>query len=272
MSNGIFYGVKAEDYHKVEALSASGAKLLLRSPAHYRAQREKPKAPTAAMLMGTIVHGLVLEPATFSQDIAVAPKFDRRTSFGKKAAEEFAADNEGKMIIDQDSYDRARNIADAVMACPLAAEEFRDGHSEVTLFWDEHGVRCKSRLDYLRGGSIIDLKTCTDASPDGFARQVANLQYHVQAAHYLAGYRETVGWDADRFVFVAVENDAPYSVGVYTLDPLALQTGRILIKRAASAYKTALELDDWRSYQQEIIELALPGWATINPDFGGAAA
>ncbi len=223
------------------------------------------------MMLGTVVHGLVLEPDVFAQEIAVSPKFDRRTSFGKKAAEEFAADNQGKMVVDQDVYDRARRIADAVHDCPLAGEEFTGGQPEVSFFWDEHGVRCKARMDYVRGSSIIDLKTCQDASPEGFARQCANLYYHVQTAHYLAGYRETIGWDADRFVFVAVESEAPHTVGVYTLDPRALQSGRILIKRAASAYRTALELDDWRNYQQEIIELQLPSWAIIDPEFAAAA-
>lgn len=267
MSNGVFYGVEAQQYHAVEALSASGAKLLLRSPAHYRALRDNPKPPTAAMQLGTVVHGLILEPETFKAQVAVAPKIDRRTSFGKKAYEEFCADNTGKLIISEDDHDRARRIADAVHACPLATEQLVGGQSEVTFFWDQHGVRCKARTDYLRGGTIVDVKTCGDASPDGFARQVANLYYHLQAAHYLNAYRETQGWDPDGFVFIAVESEPPHTVGVYTLDPRALATGRILIKRAADAYKTALELNDWQSYQQEIMELPLPGWAVIDPDF-----
>ena len=50
------------DYFDIEALSASGAKLMLKSPAHYRYWKDNPKDPTPAMTFGTIVHALVLEP------------------------------------------------------------------------------------------------------------------------------------------------------------------------------------------------------------------
>ena len=53
-------GMPASDYHKVEALSASGAKLLLRSPAHYIASKTTPREPTAAMRLGTLTHALIL--------------------------------------------------------------------------------------------------------------------------------------------------------------------------------------------------------------------
>lgn len=260
-------GMPAEQYHAIEALSASGAKLLLRSPAHYLAARATPKEPTAAMRLGTIVHALVLEPDTVQASFAIMPKFDKRTTIGKKAAEEFEQDNAGKTVVDEYTWDRANAIASSVLRHPLVAENLRDGNPEVTLLWDQYGVPCKSRVDYMTGSAIFDVKTCSDASPEGFARQIATFSYHVQAAHYAAGFREVVGWDLDRFVFIAVETEAPYAVGIYTLDGRSLQSGRLLMERAAQAYKVALEhaTDIPASYNDDVVELSLPNWAQVEP-------
>jgi exodeoxyribonuclease VIII len=219
------------------------------------------------MKLGTVVHSLILEPEKVAAEIAVMPKFDKRTTIGKKAAEEFEEDNRGKLVVDEGVFDRARCIADAVSAHPIVQEHMRDGVAETTMIWEQYGVPCKARVDYLKGSGIFDVKTCSDASPEGFARQIAQFQYHVQAAHYANGYREIVGWDLDRFVFVAVESETPYAVGVYTLDARSLQSGRILIERAADAYKRALTMPSAAvpSYADEIVEISVPNWAQVEP-------
>jgi hypothetical protein len=264
---GSHLGIAAADYHNLEALSASGAKLLLRSPAHYIANRNVPREPTASMRLGTLVHALILEPDTFDKQFAVSPKFDRRTTVGKKASEEFDQQHAGKFIVDEAIYDKAQAIAASVRKHPIAGEAFTGGNAEVSLLWDQYGVPCKARVDYLSGSAIFDVKTCSDASPEGFAKQIASFQYHIQAAHYAAGYREIAGWDLDRFVFVAVENEAPYSVGVYTLDARSLQSGRILMERAAEAYKRALEMGDASPtyYSTDVLEISVPSWAQVEP-------
>lgn len=260
-------GMPASDYHAVEALSASGAKLLLRSPAHYISSKSTPREPTAAMRLGTLTHSMILEPDTFKNEFAVMPKFDRRTTVGKKAAEEFEQEHAGKIIVDETAYEKASAIAASVRKHPVAIEGLRDGNPEVSLFWDQYGLPCKARTDYMTGSAIFDIKTCSDASPDGFAKQIASFQYHVQAAHYAAGFREIVGWDLDRFVFIAVESEAPYAVGVYTLDARSLQSGRLLMERAARAYRVALEQADTAPafYSDTITEISVPAWAQVEP-------
>lgn len=261
-----YVGMAASDYHAAEALSASGAKLLLRSPAHYLASKANQKEPTAAMRLGTLTHALVLEPEKFDAEFAVMPKFDRRTTIGKKAAEEFEQEHAGKVIVDEIAYERARNIADAVRSHPLVAQSLVGGHAEVSLFWDQYGLPCKARCDYMTGNSIFDVKTCLDASPEGFARQIANFQYHLQAAHYSAGFREVVGWEPDRFVFIAVESEAPHAVGIYALDARSLQSGRLLMERAAAAYRTAIEQPAVPAfYSEALVEIAVPAWAQVEP-------
>lgn len=259
----------ATDYHAIEALSASAAKLLLKSPAHYLADKANPRAPTAAMKNGTLTHTLFFEPHKFEEEYAVMPKFDKRTKFGKEGAEQFEADNEGKIVIDEYAYERAKAIAASAHAHPLVKELMSvGGDAEVTMQWEQYGVKCKARVDYLTSGMMLDLKTCQDASPAGFARQIATFSYHIQAAHYANGFNEITGIELDQFVFIAVESEPPYAVGVYTIDEAGLWSGGKLIKQAAEAYKKALKnKDTLPSYVDRVMTLSLPSYALVDPTF-----
>ena len=265
MRNERIEDMLASDYHKIEALSASGAKSLLRSPAHYLAMKETFKEPTAAMRLGTAVHTMILEPEKFEEEIAVMPKFDKRTNLGKKAIEEWSEEQAGKCIIDHYQNERAKQIAESVWAHPFFKERVNGGRSESTLLWEQYGVQCKARLDYCRDQTIFDVKTCQDASPEGFAKQIANFQYHIQAAHYSMGFRRVTGQKLDRFIFIAVESDFPHMVGIYTLDRNSLYAGQMKMEQAAKAYKHVLDGSADRNYSSKVVELSVPTWALPEP-------
>lgn len=267
-TTGLHTNMPAPDYHAIDALSASGAKHLLRSPAHYLAQKEQPMQPTAAMRLGTAVHTMILEPEKADIEIARAPKVDKRTKVGKETIELFERENAGKLCLDADVYDKAAAIADAVYKHPTARELLKDGQSEVSMLWKAYGdTPCKARFDYYRGDGIVDIKTTQDASPEAFARSIASLKYHMQAAHYLQGYREVTGWDADHFTFIAVENEPPYAIGIYRLDDASLQTGRMLMEKAATAFRTAADPVQWKGYRQDIETISVPSWALLDPSW-----
>jgi hypothetical protein len=256
----------ASEYHQIKALSASSAKLLLRSPAHYLAAMDNPREPTASMRLGTLCHTLFFEPDKLNEEFAVMPKVDKRTKFGKEAAAQFEEQNQGKVIVDEYQFEKAQAIAAAAKAHPIVQEYMTGGDAEVTMLWEEYGVPCKARVDYLCGNVIFDLKTCQDASPEGFARQIGAFQYHLQAAHYANGYEAIHGKALDRFVFVAVESEPPFATGVYVVNKYGLQDGRTFMARAAKAFKKAQEPAKVAAcYSNELVELALPNWAAAEP-------
>lgn len=268
ITTGVYHGMPAQDYHAIDALSASGAKHLLRSPAHYLAQKEKPMEPTPSMRLGTAVHTMILEPEKADIEIARAPKVDRRTKVGKETIELFERENAGKLILDADAYDKAAAIADAVYNHPEARALMSDGQAEVSMLWKAYnGIPCKARFDYYKGDGIIDIKTTQDASPDGFARNIAAFKYHMQAAHYLQGYREVTGWDADHFTFIAVESEPPYAVAIYRLDDASLMSGRMLMERAAQAFRKANTPEEWKGYLRDVQTISVPSWALLDPSW-----
>ena len=69
---GVYTDMPFEQYHEVEAVSASGLRLLARSPWHYR-NRVSVK-PTRPMLRGTLAHCALLEPHALDERYIVAPE------------------------------------------------------------------------------------------------------------------------------------------------------------------------------------------------------
>jgi len=261
--HGIYHDLPETAYHAIEAFSASGAKQLLRSVAHYVASREEPREPTANMLLGTAAHRLVLEPER-AGDVVAAPDVDRRTKAGKEAYEAFVQSSVGKLVLPVADYDRAQRVAEAVRQHPIAWQLFTGAQTEITSLWHRDGVRCKARIDAVSGSTIVDLKTTIDASPEGVAKAIASFSYHVQEAHYRDAL-EAQGMFAERFVFVFCETSAPFNVLVAELDEHALGIGRAQIKKAFERY-AALTLGEipreQMGYEPIVHRVSLPRWAS----------
>jgi hypothetical protein len=246
------------DYHADPAISASHLKAITQqSPYHYWSRFLDSKRPTvepsSAMRLGSLAHCAVLEPDELSKRYAIAP--DRRSNAGKAAAAEMAAN--GIEAVTESDMALALNMADAVRQHPYAAALLADGKAEQSFWWDDKatGQRCKCRPDWYQGTTIVDLKTCQDASPNAFARACATFGYHTQAAHYLNGTF------ADRFVFVAVEKTYPYAVGVYELDAAAMAAGKEQCRIGLQTISNCRAINEWPSYTTTCDTISMPNWA-----------
>jgi exodeoxyribonuclease VIII len=110
-------------------------------------------------------------------------------------------------------------------------------------------------------GVIVDLKTTRDASPDGFAKSVAQYRYHVQAAFYSDGYRAAFGEAPRGFVFIAVETEPPYLVAVYVASETMAQRGRIEYQTDLDTFRRCQDADTWPGYSDAPLTIDLPKWA-----------
>ncbi|HID70728.1 MAG TPA: exodeoxyribonuclease VIII, partial [Desulfobacterales bacterium] len=108
---------------------------------------------------------------------------------------------------------------------------------------------------------IVDLKTTIDASPESFARSCVNFGYHRQEALYRMIYKLHFGEEPRGFIFVAVEKEPPYAVGVYVLGEEELNLGYNQINNAIDIYLECIRFDTWPSYSEKIITLDYPKWA-----------
>lgn len=251
------------DYHALDAVSKSGLDLIRKAPALYKWRREHKTPPTPAMRLGTLTHTAVLEPHRLAGDIMTTPKIDRRSSAGKAAWESFLIASEGKELVEPEELEKLYAIRDAVRAHPAAAKALAGSPViEQSIFWHHAGVDCRCRPDAVTaGGVIVDLKTTKDASPDGFARSIAGYRYHVQAAFYSDGYRAAFGAAPRGFVFIAVETEPPYLVGVYVASETMVLRGRADYEADLARFRECRDADTWPGYSDAPLTLDLPKWA-----------
>lgn len=93
--------------------------------------------------------------------------------------------------------------------------------TEVTYIWEEPETKeiCKSRIDIeTANGWILDLKKCRDASEQGFLKSISGFRYDTQDCFYSKAYETINGSKPKGFIFVAIEDQAPFDVGFYCLD------------------------------------------------------
>lgn len=261
---GVFDDMPADDYFAIEAMSQSGAKEMLRSPMHFRYQRDHPTEPTPAMQFGTAVHEGVLEPATFDQRVVAMPKVDGRTKEGKAFRDSFYAANAGKLILPVADFDRARRCIDAVMRHRAAIRLLEGAIVETSMFWIDgrFKVPCKARIDARNHGGLIDLKTTSDACPDEWARSVASWGYHIQAAHYFSACEHLLDATPEFFAHIVVETEAPHGVACYAMPGNGVMAGAARMNEALRRYAESTESGFWPGYSDLINTITMPRWAT----------
>lgn len=95
----------------------------------------------------------------------------------------------GKTILEPDDYDRIIIASAMIKRNPALKNCFENGVPEVSVFWEQDGVRFRARFDYLRMQSTIDLKSFTNKMERPLAEAVNstfwNQRHDLQAAHYL---------------------------------------------------------------------------------------
>ena len=268
---GCHRGVPFEEYHSWPYANASRLKLFhRRTPAHARYDMTHPSGPSAALALGAATHQLILEgPEVFKAQNLIVPKLDKRTRDGKAAWAAFELEANGRTLLLESEHARALGMISAIWAHPDASSILSGSGAggklnEVSLVWDEDGVRCKARIDALRmiGAHpyAVDLKTTEDASREAFSKQLANLDYHLQAGFYARGLRSCFHLD-HFFSFVCVESSPPYEVRCWKLDPEDADLGeRVaveLLMRWAECERTGL----WPGYPLGLEMISLPAWA-----------
>ena len=262
----VIEGMSSEDYFAHPAISRSGLSKINRSPRHFLTQQSE----TTAMLEGKAFHCAVLEPDHFNHRYSVAPSgIDRRTKEGKASWTEFVESSKGTIVLTAEQGEKIKDMQAGLNDVSIVSDLLADGRAEVSAFWQEKcrglDIKCKCRPDFVSsdGEWMVDLKTTSGfADPESFSKTVANFAYHSQAAWYLRGW-EAVSGILPTFVFVVVENKAPWGVAAYTLDESAIAEGwlRSLAALRKFADWVAEGCEDTQGYPDEIQILNLPRWA-----------
>lgn len=195
----------------------------------------------------------------------------RPVTLWSDCVEEWQRNNGHRQVLAGDAWEQVHAMRNAVMDHPAASKLLSaPGRAELSVYWNDPvtGVLCRCRPDFWRDdGIIVDLKSTEDASPEGFAKSIANWRYDVQDPFYLDGInlmRDQSGRSdiakARAFVFVAVEKKFPHAVGVYMLDNESREHGRAKYRSSLDTFAACEASGVYPGYGDKIQTISLPAW------------
>lgn len=257
-----------EEYHsKKEYISASGLKLIKKSPLHFK---EVEKTETDAMKFGSAYHTFILEPNKFEEEyylfddseiysilIGEGAKSPRATKKYKEWHEAQMRIAGQKKMIDRETYNQLSSMKKRLQSHRYAKSLITNGEPELSVYVEAkiftgETVKIKIRPDFLKQKKriISDLKTTSDASIMGFPNNAANFDYHIQAALYsdimdkING--KGLGYD---FFFIAQEKTIPFAFNVFRANPQFMGQGRYEYEMLLMLYAQCSADNFWPGYQ-----------------------
>lgn len=267
------YDIPAEAYHAdpcpAPSLSSSIAKLLVeKSPRHAKLAHPRlnpnyaPKNRTIFDI-GSAAHAMVLGD---ERRFVIVDADDWKTKAAQ--AERAAAYAAGKIPLLPHQWEECRAMALAARAQLDASEEdadaFTNGKPEQTLIWQEDGIWCRIRLDWLTPGSNVfrDYKTTgASAHPDQWGRKsLYDTGAIMQAGFYRRGIKAVLGIENAHFRFVVQETEAPYALSVIGLSPSVTALADLMAAEAVRIWTWCTQSNRWPGYPKRVAYPDLPVW------------
>lgn len=281
---GKMLDIDNDKYHgNKDYISASSIKKIKKSPLHFK---EEITEQTDAMLFGSAYHTYILEAEKFESEFFVYDpnaRPDPSKNFNATVNKEWKNGIylQYKNVIDVDQFNQIKSMKERLFKNIYARNLLKKGIAEKSFFaecktFENRDINIKIRPDYLKEKKrvIVDLKTCSDASENGFQKQAAKFDYHIQSALYVDIMEQIEGekmpWS---FIFIAQEKTYPYAYGIYEASPQFIAQGRYEYEQLILLYQQCKDKDFWPGYQVfvenkfGIKEISLPAWAIREINF-----
>jgi exodeoxyribonuclease VIII len=220
---------------------------------------------TDALILGSYVHSLLLEPETIEKDFVEVEKLDLRKNVDKAKKKELDAymaldENKHKMFVSPELIESAYGMANAIRNEPMFYKLVNGSKIEKSIFFTHKstGLQCKARPDAWNNQIVVDVKTTSDASYRGFQSSALKYGYFLQAGMIKEALK-SVGIEMTEFVIPCVESKPPYHTAIYTMDDDALSYGSSLFNDLMERLAVCLERDEWESYGYQT--LSVPTYA-----------
>lgn len=266
-------------YHAIKALSNSSLSVLKRSPTEFHKRfitGEMKGQETDAMLLGSAVHMLALEPERFdAQYVVLDGPINPQTGkpYGRDTKKfEVWLDAEmtlqTRKVLVREEFANSLAIAKAFQSHPtiaaiMASRAEKLFESEYAMLWvedDGSELDLKCKIDFVCPSEriIVDLKTTSDPSPHAWSWSAEDFGYHRQAAIYSDAMEAKYG-EPFRFLFGVVRSKEPYEAAVYELDAESINRGRSEYEALIEEYIDRKASNDWLSeWQRGVFSINVP--------------
>lgn len=264
-----------------------------------------------SLRLGNAVHVLALEPELWKSSYHTLPetyyntkgekkKFQNRSSMqvvqdqyelagyevkreeGKDV--EFVATEKSKVILTTEEFKNVELMANSLAKNNFACKLLKaPGYVESSIFWEDEfentmtgeveKINMRCRPDFMRNdGLIADLKIARTVNPEMFHKDAYNYHYDLSVALTFRGYEKLYNKPAENYVFICVEQTAPYIVECFEsllpMDPMTglsyLEYGQAHLDHLIGRYLDCKGRNFWPGYQEKIGGMAIPGWAIKN--------
>lgn len=259
---GIYDGIPADVYHRLQVLSASGCKTLLdECPATFRYEQDHPEEDegNAAQWIGSAAHIIALEPHRWAEAVVVIDADD----FRKKDAQERrdAALADGRIPLLTKHADIVLAMGEALKA--KLGDQLAGGNAESSYLWvaEPFGVTIKNRPDWRSADNslIVDYKTTTSATKRAFQARITDNGHHIQAGLYTEGHTILTG-RRPHWLWVVQETKPPYCVTLFEPAPSVLHVGLDKALTAIETYAECTRTGVWPDHAPDRVLIDLPGW------------
>lgn len=219
---------------KEKSLSFSSLNNFAESPRDFIRYKLKQIEQTDAMIYGSMVHCLVLEPNDFYNRYFVLDDTQKKKEIGGAKP---GATKEYQLWLTEMSGNAGDRIlvkaADFTSAEATAADVNNNSASsrilklcntrEEHIQWEFNNYIFQGFKDMSGKSAIADLKTCTDANPRKFERQIISDRYYLQGAMYLTADQFINGGELKDYYIIAVDKSG--GVSCHQLRPDLIKKG-----------------------------------------------
>jgi exodeoxyribonuclease VIII len=253
-----------DEYHGSEGYSKSALIVYRDSPVRFYHEYilgNKQEKESASFLLGNLVHAYTLEPDTINDIYHIYEHINRTTKDGKlqeKALEAFK--NQGFTLVDKKIADKAKAMAETILADSVAQSIIKGAQVEQSIYWTDKdtGLLFKSRPDIIKSTVVADIKTTDNLSVNGFSRSCMDYGYFLQAGMAKLAL-QAHGIEMEKFVFICINKTEPFEVMTYILDDNAIEYGVNQFKWLSGRLEQDLKENDWLKPRVKVLDV--PKWA-----------
>ena len=279
---GVLNDLSIEQYHtEKEYLSASSVKQAVKSLAHFQHYRTAKQQRKSHFDFGNIFEIALLDMINvtfdFKDKVVIFDVEDRpqqEKGITSTINQEWKKSilNGDKYVIEATGSESMETLQEMLNSCAKDAtiqSLLRNTTYQESYFWvcPTTGVKLKARPDLRKKdkGVIIDIKTTRDGSPKSFAKDVANLDYPIQAIMQIQGAIESGAINKiEKYYWLAVEKEAPFNATIYEFDVADWQFVEDKLTYYLTLLKQAIAENKYVGYSQQadnkfgILTLELP--------------
>ena len=227
------------------------------SPADYFYQKGANWEPTAAQVMGTLIHAMLLEPDTVDKRFyRIEGKINRATKIGKEAYAQHVINAGDKIIIPDEGRDLSWKRAENIAHVTSKKEIFKRLMSSVESVEEEifteckmTGLKLKGKIDIVSEKSIVDLKTVGSIGKAFY--NIRAFDYLGQIAFYDYLVRLTGRLKYNRYLFF-VETVRPYKCKVIQIAPEVIKSEHEKNLELLHQVKGCLSRGEWPDRSNEV--------------------